>query len=107
MPEANRKKITLFVDEVLHRSARVKIADLDSSFQEVLTRLLTEWTEGRKAIQIPARSPAARDRWHAALDEIFDAGDPDLISTTQHHLSLMRRIATGQPAPSAKKVKAH
>jgi hypothetical protein len=104
MPEANRKKITIFVDDALHRATRVKIAELDSSFQEVCTRLLTEWAEGGKAIQIPARS-AARDRWHAALDEILDADDQELISTTHHLLSLMRRFATGQPAPPAKKVK--
>jgi hypothetical protein len=105
MPEANRKKITLFVDEALHRSARVKIAELDSSFQEMLTRLLTDWDEGRKTIQVPARSSAARDRWHAALNEILDAADPELISLTQQYLSFMRRTATGQPPPQVKKVK--
>jgi len=105
MPEANRKKITIFVDEPLHRAARVKIAELDSSFQEVFTRLLTEWSEGRKAIQIPARSAATRDRWHTALDEILDADDPELISAAQHLLSFMRRVATSQPPPPAKKIK--
>jgi hypothetical protein len=105
MPEANRKKITIFVDAALHRAARVKIAELDTSFQEVFTRLLTDWVEGRKAIEIPARSAAPRDRWHATLDEIFDAGNQEAISITQQHLSLMRRTATGQPAPPAKKVK--
>jgi hypothetical protein len=29
----------------------------------------------------------------------------ELITTTHHLLSLMRRVATGQPAPPAKKVK--
>jgi hypothetical protein len=48
---------------------------------------------------------AARDRWHPALNEILDAADPELISLTQQYLSFMRRTATGQPPPQAKKVK--
>src|SRR5882762_10012314 len=99
MTEDNRQKITFRVDPPIHEAAKQKIIPLKTSLQQVLETFLVEWTEGRKAIQIPARPTAARDRWHATLDEIFDAGDPDLISTTQHHLSLMRRIATGQPAP--------
>lgn len=89
----------------MHRATRVKLAELDSSFQEVFTRLLTEWVKGRKTIQIPTRSAASRDRWHVTLDEILDAGDPELISAAQVLLSLMRRVATGQPTPPAKKVK--
>jgi len=105
MLEDNRKKITIFVDEVLHRAAKMKVAGSDSSFQEVLNSLLQEWTEGSKVIQNPAtRRPSPRDRWHAALDEILDAADPELIFTTQQLLTFMRRIATGQPPP-AKKVK--
>jgi len=106
MLEDNRKKITIFVDEALHRAAKMKVAGSASSFQEVINGLLMEWTEGHKTIQTPAtRRPSPRDRWHAALDEILDAHDPELISATHHLLSLMRRVATGQPAPPTKKVR--
>jgi hypothetical protein len=71
MLEDNRKKITIFVDEALHRAAKMKVAGSGSSFQEVLNVLLMEWTEGSKTIQTPTtRRPSPRDRWHATLDEV-------------------------------------
>ncbi len=58
MTESTKKKITVYLDEELHRPARVKIADLDTSFTAVMQQLLRDWTfSDAKAPAPPAAGP--------------------------------------------------
>ena len=45
MPESNEKIITLRISEDLHRVAKTRIAELGTSFQQVLVDLFQEWLE--------------------------------------------------------------
>ncbi len=80
--ESKGKIVTIRVDEDLHRLARVRIAELDTSFQQVVGDLLRQWTVGggEKAAREPqygtlSKSDAALiaqllDFWHNPHDSM-------------------------------------
>lgn len=53
MAEKKTKKVTVYISEELHKPARVKIAELDTSFQAVLIQMLKEWTFGERTVTVP------------------------------------------------------
>ncbi len=90
LPEDKRKKITVFVDEAVHRPARIKIAEMDSSFQAVLAELLSRWAAGAITLSTSAdeqtrqdepewiRSvPAGQREAHRMLNRILTEGSAD------------------------------
>lgn len=60
------KIVTIRVDEDLHKVARVRIAELDTSFQQVVGDLLRQWAMGRG---ISGENAAVRESQHGTLSK--------------------------------------
>jgi hypothetical protein len=80
----DRKKITVFVDPVIHKDAAIKLAQLGGkpagfSFQSVLEQLLAEWAGGKREV---AAQPdkGAHDRYSEDLERlvrVLEGGTPE------------------------------
>ena len=56
MTESKEKIITVRISEDLHRAAKTRIAELGTSFQQVLVDLFQNWLETGMATPEPGRS---------------------------------------------------
>ena len=84
MAESKEKIVTVRIGEDVHQTAKVRIAELGTSFQQVLEDLLLEWLGARKIGSKPRRDApgeslskndaalAARflDFWHNPHDPV-------------------------------------
>lgn len=63
MTEETGKRVTVRVPEELHKPARTKVAELDSTFQSILLDLLRSWVKGERQVE-PPRKAAQVERHH-------------------------------------------
>jgi hypothetical protein len=95
MVEDKLKNITVRMPEELHRPARMKIAELDLSFQEVLLGLLEDWLAGRPAsLQAPGAPIAAQ------------VSSGAIVRCPPEHVKLVQAIADAIAHPKNEKEEA-
>ena len=108
MADTEPKKVGIFVDADLHREAKTKVAQLGTSFQQVLLPMLEIWVRGEVPQSAKNVLSAKNQRWHAILDQLLDSADRDQIQIIQQQLLLFERIhnqtAASSPATKTKKV---
>jgi hypothetical protein len=99
MAEDKEKKLTILIDEEIHKPARIKIAELNTSFQTVLLGLLRGWTfaddpEQRKILESRSTNNstlAGQSREAKKLLEDIAA----LIRRDRMALKLLRKLVDG------------
>jgi hypothetical protein len=104
-----RKKLTIFLEDDLHRPARIRIADEDTSFQAVLEGLIREWLSGgmepAAALAKVRKCDGPERAAHDLLEEIFATGsEEDIAGITVNLANFVQAI--GSPARRKKRRKA-
>lgn len=97
MTDKTSKNVALRIPGDLHRQARVRIADLDTSFQQVLMDLLRQWVRGERELKpeqvtAPGGPPVKWDRDYEDLRVIKEAGDDGALEAVQQNLRTFRRL---------------
>lgn len=100
--KANGKKITVFLSEDLHKSARVKIAEINTSFQQVLITLLGEWATGKRQAAIPPPAPRSiqPDKYGEDMERlqfIMENGTPQQKEWIRGNLKTFVQAIHGHP----------
>lgn len=89
---------------MVHKAARQRLLDENSSFQRVLLPLLEGWLNGDEPAAAP---PSARHaRWHELLDTILDSGDRDQVQIIQQQLQICARMLSAAAPVAGKQKKA-
>ena len=70
MAENNSKSVTIRVEEEIHKPARLKLAELDTSFQKIVCALLEQWIAGDRQVTVKPGSPQKAMAFKADIDRL-------------------------------------
>jgi len=103
------KIVTVRLEEDLHKPARTRIAELDTSFQAVLTGLLRGWVSGTPGTQDSptpglgggnvseqAKYRPEHRKWHDLLEFIFVKGTADQAGWIQGNIKTFADLVRAQ-----------
>ena len=86
------KNVTVRVHEELHKPARTKVAELDTSFQEILLALLEDWVHGKRIVEFEPLV-SLRPEEHAAefeqLQTILEHGTKEQVQCVRNVLKIL------------------
>ena len=103
MSENADKRVAIYITPKLHKAAKTKTAELDTSFQQVLAPYLEKWTYGDVTPPTPAIAKSdANAKYYAMLERILGSDDARAREFATDTLSSLDTMLSDRGAAAVK-----